>query len=448
MRWLPRSLAGRVTWLVGLISVASLVAQLLLLRTLLFEPFSEGMLVAVVGEAHQAQQNLLTTPPEERDRVAIDLSYGPFWVGRADGANGGPDIVGSLRRPPLELPGALQDIVTRSLGHDAVLDISDRDGLVLRIEADIDGERWNFVHRHAAPRNAPTITLLALLALLFGTAALSLWIGFRVIALPLKRLAHEIATRRGALRAIELPAGASDELQQIALAFNALARSLDEADRTRGQLLAGVSHDLRTPLTRLRLRIETQCDEPVGDALLTDLGSVQRIVDQFLAYVQGGADIQLGRHAPLWDTGRGLVALYADPGVTLRGDGVDELLPDIAVQRLLSNLIDNALAYGQRPVVVELGRTSEGVAITVFDHGQGLTHAEFSQALQPFVRLDRQRSSLGHCGLGLAIVSQIARQLGGSLGLARAADGAFGIMLTLKTSAGTAADVVDASLPE
>lgn len=70
--------------------------------------------------------------------------------------------------------------------------------------------------------------------------------------------------------------------------------------------------------------------------------------------------------------------------------------------------------------------------ISVFDHGPGLSEAEFGQALQPFVRLDRQRSSLGHCGLGLAIVSQIARQLGGMLSLARAADGAFGISLTLK----------------
>jgi two-component system, OmpR family, osmolarity sensor histidine kinase EnvZ len=434
MHWLPRSLAGRVTWLVGLISVASLIAQLLLLRTLLFEPFSEGMLIAVVGEAHQAQQNLLTTPPDERDRVAVELSYGPFWVGRSGAPDGGADIVGPLRQPSIELPGGLQDIVTRSLGHDAVLDISDRNGLMLRIEADIDGERWNFVHRHASPRNAPTITLLALLALLFGTAALSLWIGFRVIALPLKRLAHEIATRRGALRAIELQPGASDELQQIARAFNSLARSVDEADRTRGQLLAGVSHDLRTPLSRLRLRIETQCDESVGDALLQDLGSVQRIVDQFLAYVQGGADIQLGRLQPLWDTGRAVVAMYADPGVMLRGDGVDELLPDIAVQRLLSNLIDNALAYGQRPVTVDLCRCEGGVSIAVFDHGPGLNDAEFAQALQPFVRLDRQRSSLGHCGLGLAIVSQIARQIGGTLSLARAADGAFGIALTIRTT--------------
>jgi len=433
MRWLPRSLAGRVTWLVGLISVASLIAQLLLLRTLLFEPFSEGMLVAVVGEAHQAQQNLLTTPPEERDRVAVELSYGPFWVGRVGSPDGGPDLVGSLRRPSLELPGGLQDIVTRSLGHEAVLDISDHNGLVLRIEADIEGERWNFVHRQASPRNAPTITLLAVLALLFGTAALSLWIGFRVIARPLKRLAHEIATRRSGLRAIELAEDDSEELQQIARAFNSLARSLDEADRTRGQLLAGVSHDLRTPLSRLRLRIETQVDEAIGDALLHDLSSVQRIVDQFLAYVQGGADIQLGRLQPLWDTGRAVVAMYADPGVTLRGDGVDDLLPDIAVQRLLSNLIDNALAYGQRPVVVDLSRCDGGVAVTVFDHGPGLNPAEFTQALQPFVRLDRQRSSLGHCGLGLAIVSQIARQLGGTLNLSRAADGAFGITLTIKT---------------
>ena len=110
--------------------------------------------------------------------------------------------------------------------------------------------------------------------------------------------------------------------------------------------------------------------------------------------------------------------------------------PDLAVQRLLANLVDNALAYGRAPVGVSLRSGAAGTALCISDGGPGMNDEDFQRAQQPFVRLTRTRSELGHCGLGLAIVAQMARQLGGSLHTVRGADGRFGITLSLPLRTG------------
>jgi two-component system osmolarity sensor histidine kinase EnvZ len=114
---------------------------------------------------------------------------------------------------------------------------------------------------------------------------------------------------------------------------------------------------------------------------------------------------------------------------------VGQTAPDLLVQRLLTNLIDNALAYGQAPVEVSLQATADGVQLRVTDHGPGMPLEEFDRAQQPFVRLTSARSELGHCGLGLAIVAQMGRALGGRLQALRDSEGRFAIALDLPLQA-------------
>jgi two-component system, OmpR family, osmolarity sensor histidine kinase EnvZ len=231
----------------------------------------------------------------------------------------------------------------------------------------------------------------------------------------------------------------STELRALVQAFNNLALQVTAAAQTRQQLLAGVSHDLRTPLARLRLRAETQCEPEVADALTADLRALERIVDQFLAFVQGDSGVAFGEQAPVHQVVRDVVALYAGgpQAVDLLGLDANPLfdrpVADLALQRLLANLIDNAFAYGRPPVTVQLRADAERhcIEIAVLDHGEGMSAADFQRARQPFVRLTGARSELGHCGLGLAIVAQMARQLGGSLRTLRSDDGRFGIALEL-----------------
>jgi two-component system osmolarity sensor histidine kinase EnvZ len=265
----------------------------------------------------------------------------------------------------------------------------------------------------------------------------ALLVSVRLIARPISRLADAITqqTSQHHAQLVPLPerSDASAELQSLVRAFNGLAHQVSAAAQARQQLLAGVSHDLRTPLARLRLRAETQCEPAVAEALTADLYALGRIVDQFLAYVQGDSGAALGAPEPLDRVVRDAVLRYAngEQAVSAHIEPVAMAVPDLVVQRLLANLIDNALAYGQAPVEVSLRATPDGAELCVTDHGAGMTPADFERAQLPFVRLTTARSELGHCGLGLAIVAQMARQLGGRLQARRDADGHFAIAVSL-----------------
>jgi two-component system osmolarity sensor histidine kinase EnvZ len=249
-------------------------------------------------------------------------------------------------------------------------------------------------------------------------------------------LAQRLSAQGQALQPLTLPPRAGAEITTLVGSFNQLVAAVQSADRTKQQMLAGVSHDLRTPLARLRLRIETECDGQLADELTSDLRAVERIVSQFLAYVQGDSRPGLGEPDSLRALITQAVERYRSQGqfvYATMGTG-DAELPDLAVQRLLNNLIDNALSHGLAPVIVELiwhGDSPPALAsLTVWDCGRGLDAAGFEQAQQPFMRLGERDVGLGHCGLGLAIVAQIAQQLSATLQRRVDAKGRFGVALT------------------
>lgn len=265
--------------------------------------------------------------------------------------------------------------------------------------------------------------LVALAAVLFAVQAVAV----RAVARPLQDLAEQLDRQHpqtdAEVQPLRLDAGAGQELHQFVDRFNRLAERVQAAQRERRALLAGVSHDLRTPLARLRLRVETQLEGPVVASLEADLMAIEHIVNQFLAYVQGEAAPRLGAPQPLLATVARVVAQAQQAGQAVQAPQLPAtpsarpcLLPEQAVERVLSNLIDNALAHGQPPVGVAVDVADDGAwTLRVSDGGAGMTPAQFEAACQPFVRLDSTRSHLGHCGLGLAIVAQMARHLNAEL---------------------------------
>ncbi|EGJ10894.1 histidine kinase [Rubrivivax benzoatilyticus JA2 = ATCC BAA-35] len=286
----------------------------------------------------------------------------------------------------------------------------------------MDGQRWWLEFHDRLPRPVLFETLLAWLAVLSALVFGALLLSARYVARPIRRLADEIARQRAPLAPIAEHGRGSEELRSLAASFNSLVRVAEAGRQTRQNLLAGLSHDLRTPLARLRLRAETQCEPAVADALVADLGSLERIVDQFLAYVQLERAEAVGRAAPLARSVEDVVRRHVEHGdpVEARIAPIDWPVADLAVQRLVGNLVDNALAYGRAPVRVELVEHEGGALLRVLDHGHGMSAAEFELARQPFVRLSPARSGQGHCGLGLAIAAEIVRQWGGELRLAPA----------------------------
>lgn len=392
----PRSwsLVGRLTGGVVLIALLSFAAQAVVLA-LWLKPVAAETLDAAAEQAEQIGIALQAVPAAERAALAQRLSTEQTRV-LAD-------------EPAGEEGGAI----------------------VFRLP--LDGQVWWVQRTLQLPPAALSGTLTVWLVLLAVVTVSALLVSVRLIARPIGEMARALAAQQGTLRPLPLRGDASAELQALIEAFNQLAHQTAAAAQARQQLLAGVSHDLRTPLARLRLRAETQCEPALADALTADLLALERIVNQFLAYVQGDTGAALGEPAPLVNSVRRVLHRYADqqPPLQLQLDEVEQLAPDLAVQRLLANLVDNALAYGAVPVGVVLRATQQGAELCVSDGGRGMSDEEFQRAQQPFVRLTRTRSELGHCGLGLAIVAQVARQLGGRLGVRREADGRFVIVFSL-----------------
>jgi two-component system osmolarity sensor histidine kinase EnvZ len=422
------SLVRRLTGGVALIALLSFGVQALVL-VMWIQPVADDVAGIAAEQVLQVQAALGAVASAQRDALAAKLSAGPVDVSRKP-----PPDAPTLRDAP-PAPREFENFAKPLVGPAIEVRIEARphDGFAAVFRLPVDDEVWWLTREYSGAQGAVSGTLAVWLVLLGAVTLGALLVSVRLIARPIGELAAQISRQRGLLRALPEPGDASVELRALVQAFNRLAHQVTAAGQARQQLLAGVSHDLRTPLARLRLRVETQCEPPVADALTADLFALERIVDQFLAYVQGDGNPALGEPEPLAESVRDAVRRYEAAGdpVQLHLDPVALQAPDLAVQRLLTNLIDNALAYGRAPVEVALHATDEGAELRVMDGGPGMSEEDFERAQQPFVRLTRTRSELGHCGLGLAIVAQIAQQLGGRLRAVRDAEGRFGIALAL-----------------
>lgn len=428
MKLMPRSLVARMTALVVAVGVLSLAVHVLVMylwtRPLLYD--ITGMLSARVKLTRDL---LAATPAAERDALAQRLSVERHTIKRAQGES-------PLASEPPVVPHRLPTLLREEL--DAGIRVSfgtieepERRGLIV-FDFDVDGEPWRVVNQAVPPVRALVGSGLAWLSLVVMGVFASLLIGMRFISRPIAQVTQAIGRQGSSVQPLDMrTAGRSTEMQTLVSSFNRLANAVQQADREKQQLLAGVSHDLRTPLSRLRLRIETELTAAESDKLMPDLQSIDRIVSQFLAYVQGDTQTALGELEPLPDLVRHVVHSYAVQGlpVSVHIDETALTARDLAVQRVLGNLIDNALAHGRSPVDVTLVESDGGVVLTVWDHGAGMTAGEFERAQKPFVRLASVSDRLGHCGLGLAIVGQILRQLGARLELARGNGGRFGVAI-------------------
>ena len=224
------------------------------------------------------------------------------------------------------------------------------------------------------------------------------------------------------------------ELRTVSKAFNRMASSLESMERERAMVLAGISHDLRTPLSRLRLALEMSgAESGASEAMIEDIGEIDAIIGQFLDYARGENEEQsrqeldpllheLGEHYQR--LGR-KVAIDAATGAAFS-------FARMAVRRAVSNLVDNALRYAGEPIEIQARREADSVAIEVRDRGPGIPASEVERLKRPFTRLDDARSGASGAGLGLAIVERVARGHGGALALLPRAGGGLVARLTLK----------------
>jgi two-component system osmolarity sensor histidine kinase EnvZ len=212
------------------------------------------------------------------------------------------------------------------------------------------------------------------------------------------------------------------EIRTLARAFNQMAADIQRQDEERALLLAGVSHDLRTPLARIRLALEMLDDRGASDlkaGVAQDIGDIDTAIGQFLDFARHVDAEQVLSEADLNPLVQSVIERYTRNGrdVVMRpGTPAPQPLRTQAMQRLLSNLIDNALHHGKGPVEVTTAREGRMNVLEVLDRGPGIPAEDAARMLQPFTRLNTARSTSG-TGLGLAIVDRIARLHGGSVHL-------------------------------
>ena len=254
---------------------------------------------------------------------------------------------------------------------------------------------------------------------------------------PLNLLVHAAERLRNGEPAPRLPEDSVDELREVSRTFNEMAESLVRLDSERTLLLAGVSHDIRTPLARLRLAVEMlpekEC-ESLKSGMIEDIADMDNIIHQFLDFVRGVE----GEPTKMMDINGLLTALHdrqaragRDLKLTLSSTYFIPLRP-LAMQRLLDNLVGNAYAYSKGKVEVTSKITAEKIVISVLDNGPGIPPEHAQRLLRPFERMDSARTkNEGGSGLGLAICNRIAKLHRGSLELVNRPTGGLEARLTL-----------------
>lgn len=426
-----RSLVWRLGALALTLTALSLVLHMAVL-TVWLAPFGDRIVGQIAARAKLTRQLLQATPAAAREQVRIGFSDRDFRLDRAPGV--GPQLT--------VLPFPVGPLLSDSLGSEFEVRRSDSSLWTssvrsISIAFTVDGEPWQIHVLVDPPLTALLTTGIGWLLLAAAGVAASFVVGSRFIVRPIEQIAERIADQGQSIQGLVVPSGASSEVRSLVESFNRLADRVQAADRTRQQLLAGVSHDLRTPLARLRLRIETQCEPAVAEAAEPELRAVERIVSQFLAYVHGDAGKAMAAQTQLLSTVHKVLVAYRTQGIeiALVSDDSAQPMAALEVERVVSNLIDNALAYGQQPISVRWRTCADGAReLGVWDRGPGLTAEQFEAALQPFVRLSKD-SAIGHCGLGLAIVAQVAHQWQADLSCRHEAGGGFGVALRWRPAA-------------
>ncbi|WP_342075688.1 ATP-binding protein [Yoonia sp. SS1-5] len=281
---------------------------------------------------------------------------------------------------------------------------------------------FDFARRRVSASNPHQLLVIMLVTGVLMTAIA--YIFLRNQLRPIKRMAAA-ATDYGKGRVVPFNPTGAVEVRAAGMAFLDMRNRLERQTQSRTMMLSGVSHDLRTPLTRLRLGLSMVDDTEVAP-LLRDVDDMQRLVDTFLDFARSDAGDSLEPTVPqdlvqamLADADRG--GQNVQPGLI---DGPDEpvAMRPLAIKRALDNLLSNALRYGSN-ATLGVSVTERAVRFCVEDDGPGIPTERHDDAVSPFVRLDpaRNQDKGTGVGLGLSIVADIARTHGGLLRLGESA---------------------------
>lgn len=270
------------------------------------------------------------------------------------------------------------------------------------------------------------ISLIIFSGMMLFLSLAGAWILVHQLHRPLKRLAFAAREIGRGDYPGKLKETGPQELVAVTSAFNQMSADVHQLEEDRTLLLAGISHDLRTPITRIRLSVEflSDQDEELKQGLIDDTQDMDDIIDQFIGYVRYGSEEKM----EVGDINE-ILQQVVDASAK-QHSGIESNFADIipikfkplAMKRLISNLIENAFRYGKAPVIVSSSVDKKQLKIIVKDNGKGIEDLDKVRLFQPFARGDKARGGKGS-GLGLAIVQRIAEMHGGEISLNNHPDG-------------------------
>lgn len=423
MRLRSPPLFWRTFLLILLLFVACLAAWWPTVRVIEREPRARQIAQLVVSIVNTTRSALVYSDPQRRRYLLSDLA----------------DNEG-IRVVPLEPGDQVEPLPDNPLASPVSRNVRAKLGPATRLASKVNGvpgvwvsfsidddAYWVFIDRDIFTESVGRewmawAALAAIISLLIAAAIAGL------VNRPLAELSRAAAELGAGRTPRSLPDGGPPEIRMVNRSFNRMVDSLERHERERAILLAGISHDLRTPLTRLHLELEMSgLPEAVRDAMIGDLDQLDSIVRQFLDYARpvgarpaqatdlSALALEALSHSRVGAAMHCRVEHSIEPGVRVLGHPTE-------LSRALDNMFNNAVQYGrdasgELDLRLEVRRRGTEAVVAVSDSGPGISPDQIERLVRPFERGDTSRSGSGGAGLGLAIVDRIARAHHGQLQL-------------------------------
>ncbi len=425
----PRSLLARSFLLIVVLIVLSLAASVVIFRQVQQEPHAKQMAQLVVSVVNLTRAAVLSAAPKWRSALLAELAESEgLRVQMAEAS----DVLTPLPDQPTEMR-LMAEKVRESLGSNT------------RFATELNGEEALWVSFFigneefwiALPKERVEYSFYHILlpwgVMVFVLALPGAYFIARQVARPLKQLAHAAVQVGQGTWPQPLPEKGAQEIVTVTRAFNQMSADLSANERERALVLAGISHDLRTPLARVRIAAELSADESLRDGLAADVEQMDAVIQQFLDYAR--LDETEGvQSTDLKSLVQEVAQQFSGQARSLSlelHDVRDHPVRQLLMKRALSNLLDNAVKYGGGEITVHLDREEDKIVLAVEDRGTGIPAAQRAAVKRPFVRLESARSGSTGSGLGLAIVERAARLHEGEFILAENAAGGLVAKLVL-----------------
>ncbi|PPC75308.1 two-component sensor histidine kinase [Pokkaliibacter plantistimulans] len=424
LRWAAHSLFARHLWVLIALILFAQISSLTIFREAVEKPMTRELVSLVGRQLQSVRAGLQALPPLERKRFIMAYNE---QAKRAEPRTGGMFTVPALQRMLVHRASRM----LRQYGMELLVRREEPGYIWIKVE--LDGQQyWMLATASELPLGLSAMTLAIWLTAMVLAIVGALWTQ-QLLHKPLKRLV-QASRQLGQGQPIEpLPEKGPTEVVEVSRSFNQMTRALMEQEKERTLMLAGVSHDLRTPLTKMRLAAEIMediADEELIVSMRQSCRQMDSIIDQFMDMARIGEGEEL---AP------GDLVYLVEDAVSLMDMPIRcdlQPLPPVrlkpqAMQRVVINLLENARRYARPEFAVATWQEGERVYLAVTDQGPGIPEEKMGAMFTPFVRGNQARSGVPGAGLGLAIVQKIVHQHGGEVSLHNRPEGGLEVRISL-----------------